>query len=87
MQGLGNAEALAECEAAAAVLESEDDLDGLAEALTEAGRLRFWIGDIPASHVALERAISCARQSGNRRVADAGQPLAGRDLFPASHPG
>ncbi len=68
MQGLGNAEALAECEAAAAVLESEDDLDGLAEALTAAGRLRFWLGDIPASHMVLERAITCARHSGNRRT-------------------
>ena len=68
LQGLGNAEALAECEAAAAVLESEGDLDGLAEALTAAGRLRFWLGDIPASHVALERAITSARQSGNRRT-------------------
>jgi predicted ATPase/DNA-binding SARP family transcriptional activator len=68
LQGLGNAEALAECEAAAAVLESEGDLAGLAEALTVAGRLRFWLGDMPASHAALERAISCARQSGNRRT-------------------
>ena len=68
LQGAGNAEALAECEAAAAVLESEGDLDGLAEALTAAGRLRFWLGDIPASHVVLERAITCARHSGNRRT-------------------
>ena len=68
LQGLGNAEALAEYEAAAAVLESEGDLDGLAEALTAAGRLRFWLGDIPASQVILERAITCARHSGNRRT-------------------
>jgi predicted ATPase/DNA-binding SARP family transcriptional activator/class 3 adenylate cyclase len=68
LQGLGNAEALAECEAAAAVLEAEGDLSGLAEALTAAGRLRFWLGDIPASHVALERAITCARHNGNRRT-------------------
>ena len=67
-RGLGNAEVLAECEAAAAVLESEGDLDGLAEALTAAGRLRFWVGDIPASQDILERAIACARQSGNRHV-------------------
>jgi tetratricopeptide (TPR) repeat protein len=40
----------------------------LAEALTAAGRLRFWLDDIPASHVALERAITCARHSGNRRT-------------------
>jgi predicted ATPase/DNA-binding SARP family transcriptional activator len=68
LHGLAHAEALAECEAAAAVLESEDDLDGLAEALTVAGRLQFWLGDIPASHVVLERAITCARQSGLRRT-------------------
>jgi len=68
LQGLGNAEALAECEAAAAVLDAEDDLDGLAEALTVAGRLRFWLGDIPAGQVVLERAIACARHSGNRRA-------------------
>jgi predicted ATPase/DNA-binding SARP family transcriptional activator len=68
LQGLGNAEALAECEAAAAVLEAEGDLGGLAEALTAAGRLRFWLGDIPASQVILERAITCARHSGNRRT-------------------
>ena len=67
-QGTGHADALAECEAAAAAAESKGDLSGLAEALTAIGRLRFWLGDIPASHVALERAISCARQSGNRRA-------------------
>jgi tetratricopeptide (TPR) repeat protein len=67
-QGTGHADALAECEAAAAAAESPGDLSGLAEALTAIGRLRFWLGDIPASHVALERAISCARQSGNRRA-------------------
>jgi predicted ATPase/DNA-binding SARP family transcriptional activator len=68
LQGLRSNEALAECEAAAAVLESEGDLDGLAEALTAVGRLRFWLDDIPASHVILERAIDCARQSGNHRA-------------------
>jgi predicted ATPase len=68
LQGLAHAEALAECEAAAAVLESAGDLSGLAEALTASGRLQFFLGDIPASHVVLERAISCARQSGNRRT-------------------
>ena len=44
LQGAGIAETLAECEAAAAVLEAEGDLAGLAEALTSAGRLRFWLG-------------------------------------------
>ena len=67
-QGTGHADALAECQAAAVVLESEDDLDGLAEALTVAGRLRFWLGDISASQPVLERAIGCARHSGNHRT-------------------
>jgi predicted ATPase len=67
-QGAGHADALAECEAAASVLEAEGDLDGLAEALTAAGRLRFWLDDAAASQVVLERAISCARQSGNHRT-------------------
>ena len=40
----------------------------MAEALTAAGRLPFWLGDIPASHVVLERAITSARHSGNRRT-------------------
>ena len=68
LQGLEMAEALAECEAAAAVLEAEGDLDGLAEALTVAGRLRFWLGDAPAGGAVLERAIACARQSGHHRA-------------------
>jgi predicted ATPase/DNA-binding SARP family transcriptional activator len=68
LQGQAHAEALAECEEAAAALESAGDLSGLAEALTASGRLQFFLGDIPASHVALERAISCAQQSGNRRT-------------------
>jgi predicted ATPase/DNA-binding SARP family transcriptional activator len=68
LQGGSNAEALADCDAAAAVLESEGDLEGLAEALTTAGKLRFWLGDAPAYTEVLERAIDCARQSGNRRA-------------------
>jgi predicted ATPase len=68
LQGLEIAEALAECEAAAAVLQAEGDLDGLAEALTVAGRLRFWLGDAPAGGAVLERAIAYARQSGHHRA-------------------
>ena len=47
-QGAGIAEALAECEAATTVLEAGGDRDGLAEALTSAGRLRALLGDAPA---------------------------------------
>ena len=68
MQGVGRAETLAECEAAAAILEAEDDPAGLAEALTSAGKLRFWLGDARAGGEILERAIACARQSGNHRA-------------------
>jgi predicted ATPase/DNA-binding SARP family transcriptional activator len=68
MQGVENAETLAECEAAAAVLETEGELDGLAEALTAAGKLRFWLGDAQAGGSILERAIDCAQRSGNHRA-------------------
>jgi len=68
LQGGGIAGELIECEAAAAVLESEGDLEGLAEALTSAGKLRFWLGDTPADQEILERAIACARRSGNHRA-------------------
>jgi class 3 adenylate cyclase len=61
-------ELLVECQAAAAVLEAEGDLEGLAEAWTLTGMIRFWLGDSPADQQALERAIACARQGGHRRV-------------------
>jgi predicted ATPase/DNA-binding SARP family transcriptional activator len=67
MQGESNAEALAECEAAAAILESQGDLDGLAEAWMLVGKLRLWLDD-PAAGEALERAIGYARQSGHHRA-------------------
>ena len=60
--------ALAECQAAAAVLEAQGDLEGLAEAWTLIGMIRFWLGDSPADQQALERAMACARQGGHRRV-------------------
>ena len=56
------------CQQAAAVLEAGGDLDGLGEALTHAGKLRFWLGDLTGSAEMLERAIACAKQAGNRRV-------------------
>ena len=67
-QGTGIAETLAECEAAAAILEAAADLDGLAEALSSAGRLRALLGHAPAYRNILERAIACARQTGNHRA-------------------
>ena len=68
MQGTPDAETLQRCEQAAAVLEAGGDLDGLAEALTHAGKLRFWLGDLTGAEEMLERAIGCAKQAGNRRV-------------------
>jgi class 3 adenylate cyclase len=61
-------EALAECQTATAVLEAEGDLEGLAEAWTLTGRIRFWLGDSPADQQSFERAIACARQGGHRRI-------------------
>jgi predicted ATPase/DNA-binding SARP family transcriptional activator len=60
-------EAIQACDEAAALLESEGDLEGLAEALVSAGKLRFWAGDALASR-ALERAAACAQRSGNHRA-------------------
>jgi predicted ATPase/DNA-binding SARP family transcriptional activator len=68
MRGGSTAEVLAECEAAVAILASEGDLDGMAEAWTQAGKLRFWLDDLAAAAEALEQAISCARRSGHHRA-------------------
>jgi tetratricopeptide (TPR) repeat protein len=68
LQGTGEAEALEECEAATAMLHSEGELAGLAEAWILAGRLHFFRGEWPADQEAFERAIACARQSGNHRA-------------------
>jgi tetratricopeptide (TPR) repeat protein len=59
---------LAECEAAVAVLDAEGDLAGLADALTYAGRLRGILTYAPVYLEVVERAIACARQSGNHRA-------------------
>src|SRR5215475_14206507 len=68
MQGRSNAETLAECHAATAILQAEGDLIGLAEAWMLTGRARFWMDDPAAAAEALERAISYARQSGHHRA-------------------
>jgi predicted ATPase/DNA-binding SARP family transcriptional activator len=60
-------EAIEECEQAAALLESDGDLAGMAEALVAAGKLRFWAGD-PLASQALEHAAACAQRSGNHRA-------------------
>ena len=62
--------AFAECQAAVAALEAEGDLAGLADAWTVLGKLRLFSGSLPAGsdEEALERAISYAQRSGNRRA-------------------
>jgi hypothetical protein len=67
LQGGSLAEALEECQAATAVLESESDLEARAEGWLVTGRVRFWVGDLAAGE-SLERAIGYARQSGNHRA-------------------
>ena len=64
-------DALTECEAAAATLESEGDLAGLAEALLSVGTQRFFLGDALVGEQVLERAAACARQGGNHRAEQA----------------
>jgi non-specific serine/threonine protein kinase len=67
--GQPDAEALADCAAAAATLESGGDLAGLAEALVTIGYLRGGVlGDTLAGVEDLERAIAVARASGNHRA-------------------
>ena len=68
LQGGPGEEALAECEAATAILEAEGDLEGLAEAWQLTGMIQFWLGHSPADQEALERAIAHARQAGSGRV-------------------
>jgi tetratricopeptide (TPR) repeat protein len=68
IQGGTDAEALAECEAAAAALESEGDVAGLAEAWLAVAKLRLFLGDPPAGAQALDRAAVYAAQSGSHFV-------------------
>ena len=80
------AEAIQPCQESAAVLESEGDLEGAAEAWLSAGKLRFWSFDSLAAEQALQRAAACARQSGNHHAErESGTWLVAnlQDLFPA----
>src|SRR5262249_57442249 len=63
------ARAFEACEESAAVLKSEGDLEGLADAWLLAGKVRYWGGDALAAKRALPRAAACARQGGNHHVA------------------
>ncbi|HYK31405.1 MAG TPA: hypothetical protein VEV63_05555, partial [Streptosporangiaceae bacterium] len=68
MQGRSNADTLADCRAAIAILQAEADQEGLTEAWMLAGRAQFWMDDPAAAAEAQERAISYARQSGHHRA-------------------
>jgi predicted ATPase/DNA-binding SARP family transcriptional activator len=65
-EGITDALALKECEAATNILEAEGDLAGLAEAWILTGKLHSWLGDPVACQQALARAAEYARESGNR---------------------
>ena len=60
--------ALEECEAAAALLEDDKDIDSLAEVWLVLGKHRYFLGKSPADEAALQRAAAYARQARNRRV-------------------
>jgi predicted ATPase len=62
------ARAIDACEECAAALESEGDLEGLAEAWLLVGKVRYWGGDALAAEQALQRAAACARQGGNHHA-------------------
>jgi predicted ATPase/DNA-binding SARP family transcriptional activator len=68
VEDAGNAEALEECDAAAALLDSEHDLEGMAEVWLTVGKARFMAVDALGAEEALERAGAYARQSGNHRA-------------------
>ena len=57
-------QSLTECQAALATLESEGDVEGIAEAWLTIGQLHSNLGD-PAVEEDFERAIDCARRSGH----------------------
>ena len=80
MLGRTGPEALRECEAAAAVLDAEGDLEGLAEAWVVIGLQRLYLGDAPAAAAAFERAVVYADQSGNHHREARCRGLAGRRL-------
>src|SRR5258707_3435396 len=63
-QGADYAELLADEEAGAAILGSEGDCEGLAEAWLSIGWLRFASGTLPASQKAIERAPAHGYRSG-----------------------
>jgi predicted ATPase/DNA-binding SARP family transcriptional activator len=62
------AETIRVCEQAAALLESDGDLEGAAEALVSAGRQRWVSGDTLAAEQTLQQAAAYAKQSGNHRA-------------------
>jgi len=68
VEDASNAEALEECKAAAALLDSGNDLEGMAQVWLTVGKARFSAVDALGAEEALERASAYARQSGNHRA-------------------
>src|SRR5262249_53202122 len=68
VEDASNAEALEECDAAAALLDSEHDREGMAQVWLTVGKARFSAVDALGAEEALERAGAYARQSGNHRA-------------------
>jgi non-specific serine/threonine protein kinase len=68
MDGGDQAAALEECEAAAALLDSGNDLEGMAEVWLTVGKAHFTADESLNAEEALERAGAYARQSGNHRA-------------------
>ena len=62
MLGRTDPEALEECEAAAAVLDAEGDLEGLAEAWVTIGSGALYFGDAASGREDYERAVTYARR-------------------------
>jgi len=62
------AEALEECDAAAALLDSDNDLEVMAQVWLTVGKAHFSAGESLRAEEALERAGAYARQSGNHRA-------------------
>jgi predicted ATPase/DNA-binding SARP family transcriptional activator len=65
LRGRTDPEALKQCEAAAAELAAQGDLEGLAEAWVAIGARHIYLGDLPAAIEAFECAVTYARESGN----------------------
>ena len=84
LEGGGSlAQSLAECKAALATLETEGDLEGMAEAWLTIGLLHLNLGDSVAEED-FERAVDCARRSGHHSAELKASAVAGLQLHPGA---